>query len=217
MKNIILLNILLIAVNIFGQKGRTDCYSFMNFEENEYFCDTTYLSNGSKLYYQWNCDSTWLTFENQTPVTLNSCTYISLILCSRLGLSYLKEYPNYLFFIHNWISGCCTPPDLVFIDKLTGKEKKRIANDLFVWGDTDKDYALYFSDTTYTNLIYLNHLSNNKSTYQFEDSEVAKSITKNNTIHLNDLFKNFIKEENSLRFEFTNEEGVIVPISIEPK
>lgn len=214
MKSFILLNIILISVNLLGQDNGADCYEYMKFEKNEYFSDTTQMSNGSKLYYQWNCDSTWLTFENDEQIILKSCSDFDPMLCSQLGLNFIKEYPNYLFFIHNWISGCCTPPDLVLIDKETGREKERISNDLFVWGDTDKNYALYFSDTTYTNLIYLDHTSNNKITNQFEEDKVRKSANKNKVIQLNDLFKNFNKDQGKLSFEFINEEGATESISI---
>ena len=208
MKNFILLHILLITVNLFGQSNNNDCYEFMTFEQNQNFTDTIRLSNGAMLYYKWNCDSTWLTFErNNKQIILKSCSDFDPILCSRLGLNYIKEYSNYLLFIHKWISGCCTPPDLVFIDKETGKEKKRITNDLFVWGDADKDYALYFSDSTYTNLIYLNYNTDQKFTYQFNEEIISKTVQKYSVLKLSDLFSNFRNDNEFFLFDFKNNHG----------
>jgi hypothetical protein len=205
MKSFLLLNIVLISLNLFGQDTDSGCYKFMTYEQNQHFTDTTQLSNGVILYYRWDCDSTWLTFSNRKKqLILKSCSDSDPIMCSRLGLNYIKEYPNYLLFIHEWISGCCTPPDLVFIDKESGKEKERITNNLFVWGDTDKDYALYFSDSTYTSLIYLNHKYDQKFIYQFEEGKVLNSAKKQSVLQLNDLFDNFRNENEYFLFDFKN-------------
>lgn len=193
---------------LFGQGTDSDCYDYMKYEQNRFFTDTTRLSNGAMLYYKWNCDSTWLTFSNKKEqIILKSCPDSDPIMCSRLGLNYIKEYPNYLLFIHEWISGCCTPPDLVYIDKKTGKEKERITNDLFVWGDPDKDYALYFSDSTYTSLIYLNHKSDQKFTYKFEEGNVLNSAKKHSVLKINDLFENFRHVNEYFLFDFKKSTG----------
>ncbi|MGB1248038.1 MAG: hypothetical protein ACPG4Z_04075 [Chitinophagales bacterium] len=180
----------------------------MTYEQNQYFTDTTQLSNGAVLYYNWNCDSTWLIFSNKKEqVILKSCFDSDPIMCSRLGLNYIKEYPNYLLFTHEWISGCCTPHDLVFIDKESGKEKERITNALFVWGDTDKDYSLFFSDSTYTSLIYLNHKSDQKFIYQFEEGKVFNSVKKHSVLQISNLFDNFRNENEYFLFDFKNNMG----------
>lgn len=209
MKSLLLVNVFLLAINVFSQVSESDCYKYMNTEGNSYFTDTTYLSNGSILYYKWNCDSTWLTFEGKNKRIIKSCSDEDPILCSRTGLSFIKEYPNYLLFAHYWISGCCTPPDVVFIDKKTGEEKKRIENSLFVTGDADKDYLLYFSDTTYTSLVYLNHSTNKKSYYRFDKGEVLESMRKNAILQLSDIFYKFKKEKGYFAFEFKNQQGNI--------
>lgn len=218
MKSFLLLTIVLISINLFGQDNDTDCYEFMNNEQNQYFTNTTKLSNGAILHYRWNCDSTWLTFSNKKKqVILKSCSDFDPILCSRLGLNYIKEYPSYLLFVHEWISGCCAPPDLVFIDKESGKEKGRITNNLFVWGDTDKDYALYFSDSTYANLIYLNHKSGQKFTYQVKEGKVLNSAKKHAVLQLSDLFDNFRIENDYFIFDFKNSMGYFEKVKFKIK
>lgn len=113
----------------------------MHFEENKTFCDTTHLTKGAKIYYQWDCNSTWLTFENKEKIILKSCPDIDPVLCSRLGLNFMKEYSSYFLFKHDWISSCGSPPDLVFINKENGKELKRISNELFLWGNLEDNYT----------------------------------------------------------------------------
>lgn len=185
--------------------------------ENQYKCDTTFFSNGAKLYWQRNCDSTWLTFENKKKLILKSCEKMDVYECQRTGLDFLKEYQNYLLFQYKWISGCCTPPDIVFIDKINGNEIKRIPNDQFVWGDIDENYVLFFSDTTYTHLIYLNNNTDKEYTLQFENGQIDKSIVKNHVLQLTDLFNNFNKNGNDFRLDYKTNEGVFKNLKIEFK
>ena len=182
--------LIFLTLSVISLESQCDCIELGLSEENKYNCDTTFFENGAFLYWQLNCDSTWLTFENKQKVILKSCENEMILECKRIGLSYMKEYPNYLLFIHEWISGCCTPPDLVFISKVKGVELNRISKNQFVWGDANLNYVLYFADSTYTKLIYLDHLTDKEYSYKFEESIITESATINEVLHINDLFKN---------------------------
>lgn len=209
--------IMILTINGFSQKSNCGCDIKKNNPENQYKCDTTIFSNGSKMYWQWNCDSVWLTFENKDKSILKSCEKTNVYECERTGLNFLKEYPNYLLFQYKWISGCCTPPDIVFISKVNGSELKRITNDLFVWGDVDENYILYFSDTTYTKMVYLENNADKECTFQFDKEQVNKSVDKNQVLQMADLFKNFKKNKNDFTFDFKTSEGLIKKLKIELK
>ncbi|MFC6860370.1 hypothetical protein ACFQHQ_13325 [Zunongwangia atlantica 22II14-10F7] len=207
--------IFLITLNTLAQEPSCGCNKKKATRENKYKCDTTLFSNGAKLYWQRNCDSTWLTFENKEKLILKSCEKIDVYECQRTGLDFLKEYPNYLLFQYKWISGCCTPPDIILIDKETGNEIKRINNDQFVWGDVHENYVLFFSDTTYTHLIYLNNETDKAYDLHFDNKQVKKSVIKNNVLQLNDLFNNFIVSRNNFKFDYKTSEGVVKNLKIE--
>lgn len=209
--------ILICTSNTFSQKINCGCDKKEINPENQYGCDTTVFSNGAKMYWQWNCDSTWLVFENKEKKVLRSCIGEDVYDCERTGLNFLKEYPNYLLFQHKWISGCCTPPDIVFINKVNGYELRRITNDSFVWGDIDENYVLYFSDTTYTSLIYLDNNTDQEFTTRFDKSQVDKSVAKNHVSQITDLFNNFKRNENDITFDFKTSEGIIKKMRIEIK
>ncbi len=126
-----------LALSTISLESQCDCLELGLIEENQYNCDTTFFDNGAFLYWQLNCDSTWLTFENRQKVILKSCEKEMLLECKRIGLLFIKEYPNYILFIHEWISGCCTTPDLVFISKENGLELNRVSKYQFIWGDAN--------------------------------------------------------------------------------
>lgn len=66
------------------------------------FCDTTILTDKSSLYYQYTCDSIWLTLENSSNEKIILKTYnLDESLPEyhhRLHYHLEKEYPNYLLF-----------------------------------------------------------------------------------------------------------------------
>lgn len=198
----------------FSQQLNCGCDTANIIPENQYKCDTIWFSNGAKLFWQWNCDSSWLTFEYTKPVIIKSCNEMNVYGCNRTGLNFLKEYPGYLLFQYKWISGCCTPPDIVFMSKETGEELKRIPNNLFVWADADDNYVLYFSDTTDTRLKYLDNSTDKEYSLQFERGQVKKSAAKNWVMQFGDLFKDFRKNNDDFTFEFKTIEGTIKKMKI---
>ncbi len=209
--------IITFSLDSFSQGANCNCDQIEINPENQYKCDTIIFENRAMLYWQWNCDSAWLTFENTKKLILKSCNEMNVYECNRTGLNFLKEYPNYLLFQYKWISGCCTPPDLIFLNKENGNELKRISNSQFIWGDIDENYALYFSDTTYTKLIYLDNNTDKEYFFQFDNEQVNKSVTKNQVLQLTDLFKHFKKDDNFFVFDFMSSNGNFEQIRIEIK
>lgn len=203
--------------DVFSQKGQCGCAGRPTIPENQYTCDTTHFENGAQLYWQWNCDSAWLTFENTDKLILEACEDMDAYSCQRTGLNFLQEYPGYLLFQYKWISGCCTPPDLLFLSKETGKEIRRISSSLFVHGEIEDNYVLYFSDTTYTELIYLDNLTDKKYSIDFEPQQVSTSAIKNKVLDLTQLFQDFEFQGNIFTFQFRTEQGNWVRKGIEIK
>jgi hypothetical protein len=123
--------------------------SLMN--ENTISCDTTILRNQSKLYYQFNCDSIWLTLEDiqeQKVVLYTEKDNFKQLygLQYRLGYHLAKEYEKYLLFR----TGCPAngPCNFVLIDKTNGKLIKEFG-ELIYNHQTDElyDFVLYFSES----------------------------------------------------------------------
>lgn len=213
---LIVLLVFICSSTVFSQESNCGCDTINIIPENRYKCDTTVFTNGAMMYWQWNCDSSWLTFENREKLILKSCDEVNVYGCLRTGLNFQKEYPNYLLFIYKWISGCCTPPDIVLISKDNGREIKRIPNVQFVWGDSDEDYVLYFSDITLNELIYLDHNTEDQYVYQFENGKIQGLADKNQTTSLSDLFENFKKNDENFTFDLivSNEEKERIVIKI---
>jgi len=149
-------------------------------------CDTTLLSNNALLYWKINCDSAVYCFENNNKIRyLKSGSDYFLI--NRIGLTYIEEYNDYLFFKDELISGCCTPPDLVFLNKIDASEINRIPSSHFVFGNPEKDYITYFQDDSLTEFIFHDLNTNRKNMTVLENNIVLRAIDNNSIIHVNDL------------------------------
>ncbi|UOR03561.1 hypothetical protein MUN82_11445 [Hymenobacter aerilatus] len=181
MKAIISAVLILIANPSFGQKKECDCKSEPKMKEYTTDCKTTFLKNGSKLYWQFNCNRVWLTLEsakgrkrvlNEVPVDLSGYTY-------RLGYQLSKEYKNTLLFR----SGCPAngPCNFVLIDKTTGIKLREFGEliydhsshnfyDFVLYLYSPNTLIIYYIDTGRKYTIRLNgELKGLIPEYQFSD------------------------------------------------
>jgi hypothetical protein len=125
-------------------------------------CKTEFLSDSSKLYWQFTCEKIWLTLEtprgkkfiiDSVPVDLYGYKY-------RLGFSLIKEFETTILFR----DGCPANGPCIYtlIDKATGKKVKEF--DQLICIDTDVfnepphkyefDFVVYFSDQADSLVIY---------------------------------------------------------------
>ena len=168
----------------FEEYNDCDC---ANNEREILDCDTTFLTNNAMLYWQINCDSVAYCFENNKKIVyLKSGSDYSLI--ERIDLVFIKEYDDYLFFVNELISGCCTPPDLVFLNKEDATEINRIPRAQFVYGNPEVDYVTYFQNENLTEFIFLNLKTNKKYKTIFDEGIIENAVQNNShAIHINDV------------------------------
>jgi hypothetical protein len=168
------------------------------------YCDTLHLSNNSILYQAGNCDSSWIYLTNEEGkfINLKTCYNEEILICDKLGLIFLEEYPDYLLFEYKWVSGCCDPPDVLFLDKFSGKEIRKIDKFDFISGDTEYDYLLYFTDSTYKNIELLFHKTGKKYSYSFIDNRIIKMLELGTVIFPRDIFENINLSDSYLTFDY---------------
>lgn len=158
-------------------------------------CDTTYFSNKSKIFWQFNCDKIWLTLENkdkikfaidEVPVELYGYTY-------RLGYHLIKEYKNSLLFR----SGCAATGtcSYILIDKNNGKKIREFYQLICIDTDVqtenehvyDFNFVVYLADES----IVVEYIESKKKVkVAFKDNLTAaipeqqfdKMILKNNIL-----------------------------------
>jgi len=145
--------------SLFAQRGQCSCDNNQGMK-GLIKCDTTILMNASKLYWQFNCDSVWLTLENtnrekvsidEVPIEKSQYTY-------RLGYHLIKEFNKTLLFR----SGCPATGPCVYtlVDKFNGNKLKVLPQLICINTDIDIDnpkkyefdFVVYLAEN-YENLI----------------------------------------------------------------
>lgn len=131
-------------------------------------CNYIHFDNKSKLYWSFNCDSSWLTFENaeQKKEILYTFGDGTLELTGRIGFRYVDEYKTTFLIQNDVISGCCTPPEFLLFDKYTCKLIENLGK--FVFYSEDKRLPLVVGLTGSGYDIIKNFDGNSLTIYNLE-------------------------------------------------
>ena len=96
-------------------------------------CEETVFSNGAKIYRQFNCDSSWLVFENQKiKKSIFSLDKDLIELTGRLGYVEWDEYEESILIANRLWSGSGSPYEYQLIDKETGKEIINLGKEIYL-------------------------------------------------------------------------------------
>ncbi len=165
-------------------------------------CDTIRFNNKSSLYWTFNCDSSWLTFESPAHkrVIIFSLSEGLQYLTGRLGYIYVKEYKNTFLIQNNVISGCCSPPEFYLYDKKTGKLKIKLGRLIFYSKDMHYPFAIGITNSNYDTPIVANYNSltiynlNNDTKYflSLPKGEIERAMNATERIYPEYLFEESI-------------------------
>ncbi|MCB0538283.1 MAG: hypothetical protein KDE33_12240 [Bacteroidetes bacterium] len=205
--------LLLFTLPTFGQNNHCFCDKDTLMNEAMVSCDTTTFSNNAKLYWQYNCDSIWLTLENvngqknvidEVPDELYGYTY-------RLGFHLIKEFDKTILFR----SGCPANGPCIYtlIDKNNGKTIEQF--DQLICIDTDaqwNDAHKYDFDF----IVYLTSDPDNLVVYFVDSGQtVKKTFTEKLTgIIPQHQFNKMTLEKNILTISYVTDDDVKKNITI---
>jgi hypothetical protein len=157
MKPFLILLFLHISMVIYGQ--RCSCEEAPQLKD-VISCEVITFSNKAKLYRQFNCDSSWLTFEGRSgkKVVLYSWQQPLVELTERLGYQFARENKQSFLIMNRLVSGCCTPPEYILFNKSNGKQLRSLGKLIHHDAEGEDNFALYFSDSMLNSvtLLFLN-------------------------------------------------------------
>jgi hypothetical protein len=168
-----------------GCKSKPDLTEFIS-------CDTTTFQNGAMLYRQFNCDSSWLTFESKSGLKsiLYSLDKPLIELTERLGYIFEKEYQNSLLFINKKASGGGFPVDFELVSKDNGQVLKEFGTIIFHSDDSLNNFVLYLSSDSLDTLTLYSVDQNKDFNFSIPKGRLWKTVRETSQ-----MFPEFLFEE----------------------
>lgn len=147
----ILNNELVIGQNNCGCETSPNYNSFIS-------CDTIEFDNSRKLYRQFNCDSSWLTFEIDSlhKKILFSIEKRLIDLTPKLGYQFVKEYSKTVLFINCQSSGGGYPKNYELINKENGEVFKKLGPILYYSRDDLNEFVVTLKIDTIPLIVFYN-------------------------------------------------------------
>jgi hypothetical protein len=143
----IVLSLIFCSLLVSGQKASCACDSISS-EAFQLDCNKRKLGNGALLFYQFNCDSIWLTLQNargKTRVLYSIPTRLHDY-HDRVGWVFYREYRDALLFRKD-----CVPPtgcDFFLVDKTTGHTRLELGEIIDCPGMEKLKGLLFFLDSS---------------------------------------------------------------------
>lgn len=197
MKTVITILSFIYSVIAYGQSCICDNDSLLR---DIISCTPVRFDNKATLSWNFNCDSSWLTFKSprgQKQVIFSLGDGLQN-LTGRLGFIYIREYKNTFLIQNNVISGCCSPPEFFLYDKWTGTLRKSLGRIIFYSKDrslpiiisvTNSNYNTSLAAQRYTSLTIYNVDKNKTYLLHLPKDEIESALQETETIYPEYLFK----------------------------
>jgi len=214
MMKILLFSVLFtLCVDLSGQNCYCNSDSTIN-EVNK--CDTLFFENNAKLLWNFNCDSSWLTFQSPQG---NAVIIFSLgeglqHLKSRIGFVDFIEYSNSFLVQNNVISGCCSPPNYFLFNKETGQITDTLDSVLYISENKQIPIAVSIGSsdsranesTTYNSLWIYNLNTLEKNVLLIPENEISVALKRTKQMYPEYLFTEPVLENNMLTLSYHKRE-----------
>lgn len=208
MKTTLLIIILFFgATNSWGQNCNCDSDTLL---KDLIFCKPINFDNKAKLFWSYNCDSSWLTFENdkKQQKSIFSLDKELIELTNRLGYVSFEEFKTTFLVTNKVISGCCDPNDYYLYDKYSGDLVKYLGRAIFVGDDQYSPFILSVTNSGYKDNPQIDY--NSLTIYNINTRKEFKIPLTKNDIKLGMKNNRFMFPEDV--FEIENIENDILTI-----
>ena len=190
--------------------GQNNCGCDSNPNYNSFIsCDTIRFDNGAMLYRQFNCDSSWLTFESKTlnKKILYSLSKEIIDLTPRLGYQFVKEYSNSLLFMNRQASGGGFPINYTLINKENGEVSKELGPILFYSENQTNELIVTLINDSIPLLSFYDLKSKETKNYPVSNKENDVTRFMSTERFPENHFRNAILKENIFEIEYSYKES----------
>lgn len=172
------------SLQIFTQVCRCEQKSYL---KDIISCDKTTLRNGARIYWNYDCNSSWITFQNK-----NFQKKIFLLeedlqeYSGRLGFIQWTETKKHFLVKNKVISGCCEPLEIVLFNKENGNKIKKLGTLIFEKNIAQNSYFFMLQDL---NTVLLFKSRDDKTyTFSLPKGRLEKTLKRSGDFHAENYF-----------------------------
>lgn len=230
MKILLFVALFTLCIDLSGQNCYCNSDSTLN-EINK--CDTIFFENNAKILWNFNCDSSWLTFQSPQGNAINifSLSEGLQYLKGRIGFVDFEEFSNSFLVQNNVISGCCSPPEFYLFNKETGQIIDTLDGILYI--SENKQLPIVVSirsngsiknvSNNYNSLWIYNLNTLEKNVLLIPKNEISVALKRTKQMYPEYLFTEPILENNMLTLSYhtrkprNNKQATLKQIKIDLK
>lgn len=196
--------LIILCVKFTSGQSNCDCDSKPNYK-SFISCDTIKLDNGAQIYRQFNCDSSWLTFEtiSLTQKVLYSLSKDFIELTPRLGYQFKKEYSKVILFENRQASGGGYPMNYILINKDNGEVFKELGPILFNSKDLTNEIIVTLINDSIPLLSFYNLKTDKIMNYPVSNKENEMTRFMSNEMFPENHFSNALMTENKFEIDYS--------------
>ena len=159
-------------------------------------CKQTRFQNGAKIYWNYDCNSSWIIFENgKIKKKIFELDKQSIEYSGRLGYRNWREYKNAFLIENSLVSGCCQPSEFTLYNKNNGKKIAELGTIIFFKDSKENQFALTFNNNN--NLLFTKLNENKYCRIKIPQNLIEIALKNSNELYPENLFEN-IKFKNEL-------------------
>ena len=201
MKPLHFITLLIFSINSYS----FECYCDSEKDLDLYIsCDTINFTNNSFLYRQFNCDSSWLTYENKNGIKkiLYALQAPLIDYTERLGYQFEFEYKSTFLIRNRLISGCCKPPEFLLFNKQSGNIVKKFGRLIYHSELKNLPIVAYLNQKDLNSIIIYNFDTKVKKVIELPKNVLINTVRQSNFMLGEDLFEETVYSNGKLIFTY---------------
>lgn len=165
-------------------------------------CKPQVFKNNAKVFWQYNCDSSWLIFQNNhIKKKLFSLEKDLISLTNRIGYSNIEEYKHSFLVEYRVISGCCQSPEYILHNKNNGNVIKKLG--IILYKDQTKNNTPFILTLKSLTTILFTDLNTNKiNNFYLKKGMLEKIMLQNNYLSTDNIFDKIEMQNNIILLHY---------------
>ena len=163
-------------------------------------CKTTTFQNEAKIYWEFDCNLSWITFENGgLKKKIFELDKSEMEFSGRLGYQSWTEFENSFLIENSLVSGCCQPDEYILYNKNNGDKISDLGTLVFIEKSGKKPFLLTLKGND--DLLFTD-LSDSKSyVMNISTDKIDKTLENSDELYAENLFQNVQMQNGLLSIE----------------